>query len=178
MSPVNEIRDDEILADIQAGAMDTELMEKYNLSAKELRSSFQRLTDSGRLEVSEICHSPVFWDETIDCESRRGYPRLLLAFVQRIHEEECPEKQGLVIDVTEKGMQVKGIAGTLGEVRTFQVVPRRFTGVAAFRFTAECVWNCTDPTDAQPLLGLRVAEISAEDKGRLRAFIRFITLGK
>ena len=177
MSPENEIPDDEILADIRSGAIDTELMEKYNLSAKALRSSFQRLTDSGKLDVREICRSPVFWDETVDCEARRGYPRLLLAFVQRIHEEECPEKQGLVIDVTEKGMQVKGIAGTLGEVRSFQVVPRRFTGVGAFRFTAECVWTCTDQTDAQPLLGLRIADISPEDKGRLRAFIRFITVG-
>ena len=177
MSPKNEVAYDELLADIRAGAIDTELMEKYRLSVRELRAALRELIDSGRLNVQDICHRPAFWDETIDYEPRRGYPRLLLAFVQRIHDEEHREKHGMVVDVTEQGMQIKGIEGTVGETKAFEVVPRRFTAVGPFRFTAQCVWTGTDSGDLLPLLGLRLTEISDEDRGRLRAFIRFITLG-
>ncbi|MGB9618243.1 MAG: hypothetical protein ACPL7J_13045, partial [Desulfomonilaceae bacterium] len=54
MSEKRKIKAKEIIADIRAGMMDQELMEKYNVSQNALKSIFQKLIDSGSLQQHEL----------------------------------------------------------------------------------------------------------------------------
>ncbi len=177
MNTEQQVNLEEMVEDIHAQMIDSELMEKYHVSAGELKAAFKHLIEAKVLSLTELYRRPVLSDETIDAETRRKLPRYRLAFLVPVHESVRPEARGWVVNITEKGMQTTGIEARIGESKVFAVAPRRMKDGGEIVFAAECRWKRTEGPDEVPIAGFRITEISQEQLRKLRNFIGSITLG-
>ncbi len=168
---------DELVRDVHAKMIDSELMEKYHLSAVELKGVLKHLIDTKVLTLPELYSRPILSDESIDTESRRQSPRFRLAFLVSIYESDSPKIRGWLTDITEKGMGTTGIDANVGETKAYVILPRRLKDVDQITFRAECRWRSTEGPDQVPIAGFRIVDISQDRLLQLRKFIRLITLG-
>ncbi len=168
---------EEMVKDIHAKMIDSELMEKYQLSAAELKTVLNHLVETKVLTRAELYRRPILTDDSIDAETRRHLPRHRLAFLLPIYEADSPEIRGWVTDITDKGVGTAKIQATAGEVKPYVIVPRRLKDIDQITFKAECRWNSTEGPDQVPIAGFRITEISQDRLVQLRKFIRLITLG-
>lgn len=168
---------EEMAKDFHAKMIDSELMEKYHLSAAELKSVLNHLVDTKVLSHAELYRRPILTDDSIDDEPRRHLPRHRLAFLVSIHEADSPEIRGWVTDITDKGVGTAKISATVGEAKSYVIVPRKMKDVDEITFKAECRWVSTEGPDRVPIAGFRITEISQDRLQQLRKFIRIITLG-
>jgi hypothetical protein len=122
---------EEVLNDIRADMIDSEIMRKHQVSAKELRGIYRELFEAKTVDISELYCRPIYWDDNIDLEPRREFPRLLLAFVLPIHDVQQPNIRGIVADVTEKGMRLAGMEATAGESRNSTPLSLKLNAVGA-----------------------------------------------
>jgi hypothetical protein len=168
---------EEMVKDIHAKMIDSELMETYQLSATELKTVLNHLVDTKVLSKAELFRRPILADDSIDAEPRRHLPRHRLAFLVSIHEADSPEIRGWVTDITDKGLGTAKIHATVGEEKPYVIVPRRMKDIDQIILKAECRWNSTEGPDQVPIAGFRITEISQDRLLQLRKFIRLITLG-
>ena len=168
---------EEMVKDIHAKMIDSELMETYQLSATELKTVLNHLVETKVLSKAELFRRPILADDSIDAEPRRHLPRHRLAFLVSIHEADSPEIRGWVTDITDKGLGTAKIHATVGEVKPYVIVPRRMKDIDQIILKAECRWNSTEGPDQVPIAGFRITEISPDRLLQLRKFIRLITLG-
>jgi hypothetical protein len=168
---------EEMVKDIHAKMIDSELMETYQLSATELKTVLNHLVDTKVLSKAELFRRPILADDSIDSEPRRHLLRHRLAFLVSIHEADSPENRGWVTDITDRGLGTAKIHATVGEVKPYVIVPRRMKDIDQIILKAECRWNSTEGPDQVPIAGFRITEISPDRLLQLRKFIRLITLG-
>jgi len=167
-----------VLDDIRSDMIDSEIMHKYRITAKELRVVYRELFESRAVEAAELYCRPVYWDNNIDSEPRREFPRLLLAFILPVHDAENPQLKGIVADVTEKGMKLEGLETEVGQKRKLVVNPSRFGDLDPIEFEAECRWNSKQGMENKPVAGFKITDISEAALHELRRFIRFVTTGR
>ena len=67
---------EEMAKDIHTKMIDSELMEKYQLSAAELKTVLNHLVETKVLTRAELYRRPILTDDSIDDEPRRHLPRL------------------------------------------------------------------------------------------------------
>lgn len=60
-----EIHAKEIMKDLKLGATDDELMDKYRLTTKGLKSLFTKLLKAKLISKEEFDWRPTFWDDTV-----------------------------------------------------------------------------------------------------------------
>lgn len=173
-----QITAEEVLDDIRSDMIDSEIMQKHQVTAKELRDVYRALCESKSVDLAEMYCRPVYWDNNVDLEPRREFPRLLLAFILPVHDRDNPDARGIVADVTEKGMKLEGMEAKVGEKRWLTVNPTRFGDMDPIDFEAECRWSKTEGPDQRPVAGYRITEISDGALQELRRFIRFVTTGR
>lgn len=173
-----QITAEEVLDDIRSDMIDSEIMQKYHVTAKELRDVYRALCESKSVDIAEMYCRPVYWDNNVDIEPRREFPRLLLAFILPVHDRDNPGARGIVADVTEKGMKLEGMESKVGEKRRLTVNPTRFGDMDPIDFEAECRWSKTEGPDQRPVAGFQITEISDGALRELRRFIRFVTTGR
>ncbi len=171
-------RAEDVLNDIRSDMIDSEIMRKYQISAKELRGVYRELFETKAVDIAELYCRPVYWDNNVDVEARREFPRLLLAFILPVHDLKNPQMKGIVADVTEKGMKLEGMEASVGEKRNLVVNPSRFGDLDPIEFEAECRWCTTDESDNRPVAGFQITQISEAALQELRRFIRFVTTGR
>ncbi len=167
----------EMVKDVHAKMIDSELMEKYHLSVAELKSVLKHLVETKTLTPGELDRRPIMSDDSIDSESRRQLLRQRLAFLLPVYQSDAPEIRGWVTDITEKGIGTTRIRAAAGEVKTYVIAPRRLKNVDQITFAAECRWNSTEGRDEVPIAGFRITEISPDGLLQLRKLIRLITFG-
>jgi hypothetical protein len=169
---------DQIVQDIRSDLIDSEIMQKYGISAKELQEIYQELLKSNSVELAELYCRPVLWDNSVSSEHQREFPRLLLAFVLPVHDASNPEIRGIVGDLTERGMKLEGILAEVGEKRRFVVNPSKLGQMEPIAFEAECRWMTREGQDERPVGGFQITKISDNALGQLRNFISFLTTGR
>lgn len=169
---------EDVLNDIRSDMIDSEIMQKHHISAKDLRQLYRELVETKSVDIAELYCRPVYWDNSVDQEPRREFPRLLLAFILPVHDMLDPEVKGIVADVTEKGMKLEGIEARVGEKRRLVINPSRFGNLDPIAFEAECRWAKTSEGGARPTAGFRITDISEAALQELRRFIRFVTTGR
>jgi hypothetical protein len=168
---------EKIVEDIRAEMIDSELMEKYHLSAVELKSVFRNLVHAKVLTLPEVYRRSILSDESIDTDSRRQWPRHRLAFLVPIYAADSPQIRGWLTDITDKGVGTTGIYANVGEAKTYVIGPRRLKDVKEIVFVAECRWQSTEGPGKVPIAGFRITKISQDGLAQLRKFIQLITFG-
>jgi hypothetical protein len=177
MTANDEIEVETVVLDIRSGMIDSELMEKYHLSAKGLRNLYERLMKSEGVTIDDLSRRAVFLDDSVDTEARREIPRHYLAFLLPVHEEEHPEIKGWVVDLNDRGLCIRGMDAAAGEKKRLVISRKKFFELERIVLEAECRWHGSEGPEADPVAGFRIADISEDNLRRLREFIKTITLG-
>jgi hypothetical protein len=172
---IQETRLEEFINDVQVGITDSDLIGKYRISAKVLKTLFNRLLDERKVTGAELYWRPLMCDESAEQESRRVLPRYLVASLIPVHYEENPAVKGWVFDLNEKGMRICGLAGIPGESRRLVFSVRETNRIKEIIADAECRWFLQESAGAQSMAGFVITQIAEENLGALRELIRRMT---
>lgn len=83
-------------------------------------------------------------------------------------------RKGFVIDITSRGIGLKKIHTTTGDVIQWVICADEHFPVDRFSFVAKCKWTSIDPFNNDPLSGFQITRISPEDSAKLRKFLLFL----
>lgn len=167
----------EIVGDVKAGMTDSQMMAKYHIDHESLQALFKKL-----LDLKAISRDILFGEAGLACETPvpthvRELDRYVLDFDIPVYEQGCPEIQGRVHDITEKGVGIRGLSMKVDEAKTLVVAGDAFGVVAPFEFSAICRWSGLDHEDGRYAAGFQILEISRLSMEELRKLIKLIAFG-
>ena len=90
------------------------------------------------------------------------------------HDANRSHRKGFVIDITSRGIGLKKIHTTPGDVIQWVICADEHFPVERFSFVAKCKWTSIDPFNNDPLSGFQIIRISPEDSAKLRKFLLFL----
>ena len=117
--------------------------------------------------------------ETVECEDlsaeasdAREQTRYNVGFKLPIHEATNRENKGIVINISEDGIGVKGIEAKLDERKTF-VIPayHGFVMFDSIVMIAECRWTVTDSATGEKCAGFKLLQLTARNSTELSKLI-------
>jgi len=166
-------RPEDILADLREGMGDIPVMEKYGISPNELSaikqgSQFGRPARSDRVSPGQT--KPGARQRRI---SRRNQPLYRVT----IYDANNPHNNGIINDVTRKGIQVEGIRVRADETLTLLVRGEPFHAHAPFAFTVQCRWVQTNEQGVC-VAGFYITDISPKDAKELHKLIDLLTIAE
>ena len=83
-------------------------------------------------------------------------------------------RKGFVIDITSRGIGLKKIHTTPGDVIQWIICADEHFPLERFSFVAKCKWTAVDQFNNDPLSGFQIIRISPEDSAKLRKFLLFL----
>jgi hypothetical protein len=162
--------------DIRSGMSNLELMEKYHLSSKGLLSAFNKLISSQAMEEDELTGRIPLLDDTIDIDHAREFPRCYPALGLPIYDEKDSDEEYHVVDLTEKGVQVLGMAARVGDLKTLVIKAGGLDErIKPCVFDAECRWVKAGQKKGTPIAGFEITYVSDKDLRVLLQIIRLLT---
>ncbi|MDQ7781338.1 MAG: PilZ domain-containing protein [Desulfomonilaceae bacterium] len=163
-----------IVNDIRAGMNNAELMEKYALTPKQLKTTFDILVGSNAVNREEIRDDLSLTPDEHVREDQREMERYFIDFELPIVEIGPPEIDGKVRDITEKGVGTIGIPSRIDDIKKFLVLHDEFVLIEPFMFEAQCRW-VRDDADGEHYAGYEIIGIDEKDLRDLRQLIHLVT---
>ncbi len=169
------IRAQDLVQDIRSGLADFELMEKYDLSLRGLKSALNKLVTKKFITQEEIDERRTNGKDTIDLDDpRKGSRRRLRASVT-VFEAGDQANNGVVWDVSQTGIGTRGIDTELNEIKTLIIRPDISTRVGPFRVTAGCRWCRREQPSGECVAGFEILAIGDGDMHQLRRLLIRLT---
>jgi signal transduction histidine kinase/CheY-like chemotaxis protein len=174
MSTQRKVKAAEVIRDIRNGMSDPGLMEKYRLSAKGLQNLFRQILDARILQPSELYGRSPSYDNWVLLENLRSIPRSPLNMPIPAHVLDHPELKGMVEEMNEKGLRIKGVAARIDETKTF-VVPMDGASVV---LEAKCRWIASDDAPENLVAGFEIVNVARGDLESILGMIRSSPFGE
>lgn len=175
MSSKPTIKVGDIVRDIRSGMTDSELMEKYKLSATGLQSIFGKLVDAQVMRKSELSSRSILYADTVSIQDLRKLPRSQLVHWICIKDTSFPGTKYDVQDITEQGLQIADMKAEVDEIRSFLIPADEVTGVAPIEFEGRCRWTKRDKEKGRYSAGFEITNISEEALQELRKMIKLFS---
>lgn len=171
-----EIKAQDFVHDMRSGMSNADLMHKYKLSMKGLRSVFAKLLAAKAIKPQEIFRRSML---SPDVSNVRVFPVRLLSRHRMeaplpvyIYDQTWQESKGLVTNVSERGIGIEGIEAQEHEVQIFVIPEGEIAGVGRITFEAKCKWTRRNPAYDICESGFEIVHISDESFEELRKLIR------
>jgi len=179
MMDKREIRARYFVLDMRSGMSNADLMHKYKLSLKGLRSTFDKLLEAKAIKPSEIFRRSILSPDTSDL---RVFPVRLLSrqpvgspLPVYIYDEAWQETKGLVNNISEAGIGIEGMEVKVDRVQVFVIPAGEVPGVGKIIFEAKCRWARRNKDSDVCESGYQITDISDESLAELRKLIRITT---
>ena len=170
-------RDDGLfINDVGSRLTDLELMEKFRISAADLRKEILELIREGLVSSRDVYWRPILYDYEVEDDHRRSAPRYSLKKLLQVSSTDCPQTgYGWLVDVNEKGGCVIGLPVSTGDRITMVIEPEDLVDAGEICFQGMIRW--TKPGDEYRLSvsGFEIVSISDRDFSLLRELVRAIT---
>ena len=134
------------VGDVKAGLSDGQLIQKYEVSARELTSLMLQAADMDLINPSELCSVGKDNHPSVQLGDSRAVPRVYIESglsIYELHER----VQADVLDISEQGIRVKGIRVGATETKHFEIVACWCSPPYAVDLLAKCRW--TEPAEVQ-----------------------------
>jgi hypothetical protein len=175
MKEKRTIKAKDIVNDVRAGLTNLQLMEKYELSPKGLKSIFTKLVEAKAVRSDELDMRVPSFTDTVGLDQVRVYPRSYVVLHLPILDLDS-NQQGRVLDLSIHGFQVAGIKCEVGLTMRFRLQPGDVSDINGFDVEAECRWTKGDsPENLVP--GFKIKDIDTETEKKLSTLIKELTLG-
>jgi hypothetical protein len=165
-----EIRAKEIVTDILSGIGDNELMQKYRLTFRGLQSVFRKLVDSNIIDAEFLQGRLVpqlNGEKTIIARS----PRKEIYVPLPVYDLVNPDVQGMIINISERGLGVKGLKVEVDEEKRLTIRPEKFLQLRSFRLKAKCRWVTSSDDGEEIVAGFEITSIGHEELQELKNLI-------
>ncbi len=162
----------EFLSDLRRGLSDKQLKEKYAISEAGLQRIFHKLLQAKAISPHEL-EGRIGVDLAVGSHYRqatRGY----LLFTIPVYDTEALEKEGWILDITEKGLQLNGIEAEVGQTKSLLIRADEFHDIYPFAFDAVCRW--INAGDDQEGIGFEITDISETGLNELRKLLKLLTI--
>ncbi|MFC1836682.1 PilZ domain-containing protein [Thermodesulfobacteriota bacterium] len=156
--------EEEIVEAIRAGRSRKELLEEFRLTDRGLRWTCVTLISKGLVSWREVNQNLCSTLEELAPENYREARRWPLKFEVLVYDAESPHVEGIVRDISDKGLAIKGIKVEAGENRAFIIAEDDFGEYAKIAVEAQCKWARRD-SDGEYVAGFEITHASA---GHLR----------
>ena len=178
MSFNQQISAREFIEDTRSGMTCSELAEKYKLSPNSLQRIFRGMIDGEILTIDELAGRHALFDDAAQhgIDSVRLLFRQVVNFVLPIYEKEKPKTLGIVLDITEGGVGLKGIEAITGESKNFAIPANKFFDVARVEFRALCRWVNREESTGKCIGGFEITDISPGASVELLKLVQLIEL--
>lgn len=171
MSSQSTIKARDLVKDIRSGMSDAELLTKYNLSCTGLDRVLSQLVEHKVLSRIELDNRRNAQEETPVVIDFRETERSKPGYDIPVYDVEAPNTQGMLVDVSTKGVQISGISSAVGETRNFRV-GAEFGEFSSFTFQAQCQWTERKSGSSTPLrAGYQITNISYDAFRHLQRLI-------
>jgi hypothetical protein len=170
------IKANDALACIKAGMDDLDLMFRYGITAKGLRSLFKKLIESGKLTPEELYTYTVNHVNSAVTEIVRELPKYYLAMTAIVYEPVQPKVHGSLSYITARGLGVEGIKAKVGDSKTLVIPPIKALKSGNIWFEATCIWSNGKDGDEKPVAGFQINKIEEDSLEAIRELIRFVSL--
>jgi PilZ domain len=165
-----EIRAKEIVTDILSEIGDSELMQKYRLTFRGLQSVFRKLVDSNIIDA-EFLQGRLVLQSNAEKQIIARSPRKEIYVPLPVQDLTNPDVQGMVINISERGLGVKGLKVEVDEVRKLSIKPDKFLQLRSFNLKAKCRWVKSSDDAQQIVAGFEIVSIGHEEQQELRNLI-------
>ncbi len=162
--------------DVQSGATDAQLKNKYKLTSVGLRKAFTKLVDAEILVPSDLQGRPTTYESPIAVEGVRLLARNYLAFPVPVYEAQSLLVQGYIDDITERGLQISGFDVQPEEIKNLLIRPDEFYDIYPFVFEARCLWIRREDPDGEQVAGFEITDISELGMEQLCKLISVLTI--
>ncbi len=178
MSPKQQINAREFIEDTRSGMTCPELAEKYKLSPNSIQRIFRGMIDGEIMTIDELAGRYASFDDSEQhgMDSVRLLFRQVLNFVLPIYEKEKPKTSGIVLDITEGGVGLKGIEAITGESKNFVIPADKFFDVARVEFRARCAWVNREEPAGKCIAGFEITNIAPGASVELKKWVQLIEL--
>ena len=178
MSPNQQISAREFIEDTRSGMTCSELAEKYKLLPEQFAAYFRGMIDGEIMTIDELAGRYALFDDTAQhgIDSVRLLFRHVVNFVLPIYEKEKPKTLGIVLDITEGGVGLKGIEAITGESKNFAIPANKFFDVARVEFRARCRWVNREESTGKCIGGFEITNISPGASVELLKLVQLIQL--
>lgn len=180
------IRAIDIINDLRAGLSKLELMEKYQVSPKGLGSILKELSTLDVIAATEPHEPPIALVYDVDSlDGIRLMPRhalkimlpiLIYGGVYDSNKGRVLQKKGIVRDINERGVGVRGIKARLDELKTFVIPASDFFEIDPIVFEAKCRWVNPRDRDADAIGGFQIVNISETSLQDLRRLVHALDI--
>jgi hypothetical protein len=158
---------------------DDELAQKYQLTPGKLEFIFNKLLEAKAISAAEI-------------EDRRGgrargpYPEMpsdfrisvreKLDFPLAVYEKDMPDIRGLLRDISEQGVGVKGIEAAVGDQKTLIIPAHELFHINPIEIEVICRWVATEGSYGDPVGGFEIVNLIEGSMEDLQMLIRTLPL--
>ncbi len=161
--------------DIASGMTELDLMERHDLSLRELLNLFRELVQTGIATRQELRERFEWYKERTDRPNRRKARRASLSLRLPIHDI-LSKKFGTLRDVSVTGIRVAGIEYQIGDITTFYLPTDIFMTADSLLVVAECRW--VSRKNQKIMAGFEFQDLSFADLRTLQRFINSLLLSK
>jgi hypothetical protein len=172
MGNPRSIKATDIVSDIYSGVSRRELMRKYELTRKQLRSVLEQLVDAGSLARNDVTKEFSAFSEENRPSEMRAMPRIYLDSELEIFCLEKPEVKGVVSDISEIGIGTKGIAAQPEEPKNLVIIWQDISGIRTMEIEATCRWSQQSESTGNWLAGFRINKVSGRNLTTFRQFFQ------
>ncbi len=167
MAVEREIRAKEIVRDIISGIGDNELMHKYRLTFRGLQSVYRRLVDANLVDEAFL-EGRIIPQLNTETTIITRLPRKEIYLPLPVQDVDNPGVPGIVTNLTDRGLGVKGLRVEVDEVKRLVTRPDKFFQLSPFTFTAKCRWVNPSDHEQEIRAGFEIIYIAHVELQKLR----------
>jgi hypothetical protein len=179
MSAKRQIKVPEFLKDMRSGLDDTGLMERYGLSADDLKRVLRKLVEAKAVTAAELekrsAVAPDYPAPSMPSDFRVSR-REMLDFPLPIYESDLPEVTGFVRDISDQGFGTKGIHAEVGETKIFVIPADKLFHLNPIEVEAVCRWTGKEGIFGEPVAGFEVTRVLGGNLEDLQILVRSLPL--
>lgn len=164
----------QIVDHIRSGMSRSHLMGQYQLTPRALRWICMMLLCSGAVSWKEIYGKiSSNSDESVPDDSRKSR-RYILDFEVPVYDLNNPRAQGVVRDVSETGISIRGIKARRGQARRLMMCGEGFGENARFAVDVICRWASRTPSGTS-MAGFEITNTSVGNLGEFHLLIQLVS---
>jgi hypothetical protein len=163
----------QILADSRAGMTVAEIAKKNGFLAANFSDILKRLEELHFLSNDYFTSKTGSHCTEHAARDRRAFPRLQRpVLTTRIYDVDIPEKTGHILDLSERGICVRGIESQLGQEKSLFMNVGDFVEYEALTFECRCRWiSVYDDAQRDLCAGFEITSISEKSLGCLKTVL-------
>ncbi len=166
------IRD--FVRDFKSGQTNEGLMQDYELDLWGLRNTFKKMVEIKALALGDVRDRIPSFHGVADVDDRRLLKRRFVLFSFPVYVADDLDEEGLVNDITDKGLQVSGIQTGVGEAKSLLIRADEFADIYPFVFEATCRWINPENERGEFAAGFEITNISEGGLAELHKLIKML----